>query len=332
MFDMRLRKVHALLGGAAAWPSRRARSGATACGRIAVLIDHCRGRPGRLYTRAAAFGRACVSSAGPRGQTWPHRLALGGGDVRASCGGYASEAVASRAPTSSSPTEQRTLSAQGCRPAPSRIVLRARHRSGRPGFISTWGLRRQYPPASPSSNIRFSESRWSFSSRLPPPSPGSGFIFNRRPRSFRRPIPPPFETMRGGIGPKCAARVRHRSRDRCLPSLGLVSSALRRPDRAARPIPWLSPTLIGKSTAQYRFAAIYSYRQVSGRRPDLIRAGNGGHLPALGFVCRSHPARAANPGELPAQARPPSLNSSSPQDRDALRLEIPPKLLALADE
>ena len=45
--------------------------------------------------------------------------------------------------------------------------------------------------------------------------------------------------------------------------------------------------LIVQSTAQHRIPAIYSPTD-QGRRPDVVRARNVGHLPALGFVCRSH--------------------------------------------
>ena len=90
--------------------------------------------------------------------------------------------------------------------------------------------------------------------------------------------------------------------------------------------------LIVKSTAQYRIPAIYSYRQVI-KEGGLISYG-----PETADIFRRSASyvdrilKGANPGELPAQAPAKFELIINLKTANALRLEIPPKLLALADE
>jgi len=90
--------------------------------------------------------------------------------------------------------------------------------------------------------------------------------------------------------------------------------------------------LIVKSTAQHRIPAIYSYRQVA-KEGGLISYG-----PETADIFRRSASyvdrilKGANPGELPVQAPAKFELIINLKTANALRLEIPPKLLALADE
>jgi len=90
--------------------------------------------------------------------------------------------------------------------------------------------------------------------------------------------------------------------------------------------------LIVKSTAQHRIPAIYSYRQVA-KEGGLISYG-----PETADIFRRSASyvdrilKGANPSELPVQAPAKFELIINLKTANALRLEIPPKLLALADE
>src|SRR5262245_20721740 len=68
-----------------------------------------------------------------------------------------------------------------------------------------------------------------------------------------------------------------------------------------------------------------------GRRPDVVRAGNLGHLPTLRYDRRSH-LEGYQPGRLPVQAPAKFEFAVNLKTATTLGLTVPPTVIALADE
>jgi putative tryptophan/tyrosine transport system substrate-binding protein len=329
MFDMRRRKFIALLGGAAAWPlAARAQRG-DRVRRIAVLMTTAEDDP-EGWTRAAAFRQGLRELGWTEGQNLRIDWLWSGGDVER-MRGYAAEAVA-LAPDLIVANGAAHLSAvkEATRSIPIVFVL-VSDPVGQ-GFISSLG--------NPGGNITgFTFVEYSMFGKslellkqVAPAVTRVGFIFNPDTVPFYDRFLPAFEThARYESVEVTPARVRTEAeidaavaRLAATPGGGLIAP----PDAYTMVV----RDLIVKSTAQYRIPAIYSYRQVI-KEGGLISYG-----PQTADIFRRSASyvdrilKGANPGELPAQAPAKFELIINLKTANALRLEIPPKLLALADE
>ena len=329
MFDMRRRKFIALLGGAAAWPlAARAQRG-DRLRRIAVLMTNAEDDPEGL-TRAAAFRQGLRELGWTEGQNLRIDWLWSGGDVER-MRGYAAEAAA-LAPDLIVANGAAHLSAvkQATRSIPIVFVL-VSDPVGQ-GFISSLG--------NPGGNITgFTFVEYSMFGKslellkqVAPAVTRVGFLFNPDTVPFYDRFLPAFEThARYESVEVTPARVRTEAeidaavaRLAAAPGGGLIVP----PDAYTM----VRRDLIVKSTAQHRIPAIYSYRQVV-KEGGLISYG-----PETADIFRRSASyvdrilKGANPGELPAQAPAKFELIINLNTANALRLEIPPKLLALADE
>jgi len=329
MFDLRRREFITLLGGAAAWPlAARAQRG-DRVRRIAVLMTTAEDDP-EGWTRAAAFRQGLRELGWTEGQNLRIDWLWSGGDVER-MRGYAAEAVA-LAPDLIVANGAAHLSAvkEATRSIPIVFVL-VSDPVGQ-GFISSLG--------NPGGNITgFTFVEYSMFGKslellkqVAPAVMRVGFIFNPDTVPFYDRFLPAFEThARYESVEVTPARVRTEAeidaavaRLAAAPGGGLIAP----PDAYTMVV----RDLIVKSTAQYRIPAIYSYRQVI-KEGGLISYG-----PETADIFRRSASyvdrilKGANPGELPAQAPAKFELIINLKTANALRLEIPPKLLALADE
>ena len=326
---MKRRMFIALLGGAAAWPlAARAQRG-DRLRRIAVLMTNAEDDPEGL-TRAAAFRQGLRELGWTEGQNLRIDWLWSGGDVER-MRGYAAEAVA-LAPDLIVANGAAHLSAvkQATRSIPIVFVL-VSDPVGQ-GFISSLG--------NPGGNITgFTFVEYSMFGKslellkqVAPAVTRVGFLFNPDTVPFYDRFLPAFEThARYESVEVTPARVRTEAEiDAAVarlaeaPGGGLIVP----PDAYTM----VRRDLIVKSTAQHRIPAIYSYRQVF-KEGGLISYG-----PETADIFRRSASyvdrilKGANPGELPAQAPAKFELIINLNTANALRLEIPPKLLALADE
>jgi putative tryptophan/tyrosine transport system substrate-binding protein len=327
---MRRREFITLLGGAiATWPfAVRAQQG-DRVRRIAVLMTNAEDDP-EGWTRAAAFRQGLRGLGWTEGQNLRIDWRWSGGDVER-MRDYAAEAAA-LAPDLIVATGAAHLSAvkQATRSIPIVFVL-VSDPVGQ-GFIS--GL------ANPGGNITgftFVESSMFGKSlellkQVAPALTRVGFIFNPDTVPFYERSLPTFETHAQHESVEVMpARVRTEVEiDAAVARLAtaLGGGLIVPPDAYTM----VRRDLIVKSAAQHRIPAIYSYRQVV-KEGGLISYG-----PETADLFRRSASyvdrvlKGANPGELPVQAPAKFELIINLKTANALRLEIPPKLLALADE
>jgi putative tryptophan/tyrosine transport system substrate-binding protein len=326
---MKRRMFIALLGGAAAWPlAARAQRG-DRLRRIAVLMTNAEDDPEGL-TRAAAFRQGLRELGWTEGQNLRIDWLWSGGDVER-MRGYAAEAAA-LAPDLIVANGAAHLSAvkQATRSIPIVFVL-VSDPVGQ-GFISSLG--------NPGGNITgFTFVEYSMFGKslellkqVAPAVTRVGFLFNPDTVPFYDRFLPAFEThARYESVEVTPARVRTEAeidaavaRLAAAPGGGLIVP----PDAYTM----VRRDLIVKATAQHRIPTISSYRQVV-KEGGLISYG-----PETADIFRRSASyvdrilKGANPGELPAQAPAKFELIINLKTATALRLEIPPKLLALADE
>ena len=326
---MKRRMFIALLGGAAAWPlAARAQRG-DRLRRIAVLMTNAEDDPEGL-TRAAAFRQGLRELGWTEGQNLRIDWLWSGGDVER-MRGYAAEAAA-LAPDLIVANGAAHLSAvkQATRSIPIVFVL-VSDPVGQ-GFISSLG--------NPGGNITgFTFVEYSMFGKslellkqVAPAVTRVGFLFNPDTVPFYDRFLPAFEThARYESVEVTPARVRTEAEiDAAVARLAAARGGglIVPPDAYTM----VRRDLIVKSTAQHRIPAIYSYRQVV-KEGGLISYG-----PETADIFRRSASyvdrilKGANPGELPAQAPAKFELIINLNTANALRLEIPPKLLALADE
>jgi putative tryptophan/tyrosine transport system substrate-binding protein len=327
---MRRREFITLLGGAiATWPlAVRAQRG-DRVRRIAVLMTNAEDDP-EGWTRAAAFRQGLRELGWTEGQNVRIDWRWSGGDVER-MRDYAAEAAA-LAPDLIVANGAAHLSAvkQATRSIPIVFVL-VSDPVGQ-GFISGLGN-----PGGNITGFTFVESSMFGKSlellkQVAPALTRVGFIFNPNTVPFYERSLPTFEThARHESVEVTPARVRTEveidaavARLAAAPGGGLIVP----PDAYTM----VRRDSIVKSTAQHRIPAIYSYRQVI-KEGGLISYG-----PETADIFRRSASyvdrilKGANPGELPAQAPAKFELIINLKTANALRLEIPPKLLALADE
>jgi putative tryptophan/tyrosine transport system substrate-binding protein len=327
---MRRREFITLLGGAiATWPfAARAQQG-DRVRRIAVLMTNAEDDP-EGWTRAAAFRQGLRELGWTEGQNVRIDWRWSGGDVER-MRDYAAEAAA-LAPDLIVANGAAHLSAvkQATRSIPIVFVL-VSDPVGQ-GFISGLGN-----PGGNITGFTFVESSMFGKSlellkQVAPALTRVGFIFNPNTVPFYERSLPTFEThARHESVEVTPARVRTEveidaavARLAAAPGGGLIVP----PDAYTM----VRRDSIVKSTAQHRIPAIYSYRQVI-KEGGLISYG-----PETADIFRRSASyvdrilKGANPGELPAQAPAKFELIINLKTANALRLEIPPKLLALADE
>jgi putative ABC transport system substrate-binding protein len=326
---MKRRMFIALLGGAAAWPlAARAQRG-DRLRRIAVLMTNAEDDPEGL-TRAAAFRQGLRELGWTEGQNLRIDWLWSGGDVER-MRGYAAEAAA-LAPDLIVANGAAHLSAvkQATRSIPIVFVL-VSDPVGQ-GFISSLG--------NPGGNITgFTFVEYSMFGKslellkqVAPAVTRVGFLFNPDTVPFYDRFLPAFEThARYESVEVTPARVHTEAEiDAAVARLAAARGGglIVPPDAYTM----VRRDLIVKSTAQHRIPAIYSYRQVV-KEGGLISYG-----PETADIFRRSASyvdrilKGANPGELPAQAPAKFELIINLNTANALRLEIPPKLLALADE
>ena len=326
---MKRRMFIALLGGAAAWPlAARAQRG-DRLRRIAVLMTNAEDDPEGL-TRSAAFRQGLRELGWTEGQNLRIDWLWSGGDVER-MRGYAAEAAA-LAPDLIVANGAAHLSAvkQATRSIPIVFVL-VSDPVGQ-GFISSLG--------NPGGNITgFTFVEYSMFGKslellkqVAPAVTRVGFLFNPDTVPFYDRFLPAFEThARYESVEVTPARVHTEAEiDAAVARLAAARGGglIVPPDAYTM----VRRDLIVKSTAQHRIPAIYSYRQVV-KEGGLISYG-----PETADIFRRSASyvdrilKGANPGELPAQAPAKFELIINLKTANALRLEIPPKLLALADE
>jgi len=327
---MRRREFITLLGGAiATWPfAVRAQQG-DRVRRIAVLMTNAEDDP-EGWTRAAAFRQGLRGLGWTEGQNLRIDWRWSGGDVER-MRDYAAEAAA-LAPDLIVATGAAHLSAvkQATHSIPIVFVL-VSDPVGQ-GFISSLGN-----PGGNITGFAFVESSMFGKSlellkQVAPALTRVGFIFNPDTVPFYERSLPTFETHAQHESVEVMpARVRTEveidaavARLATAPGGGLIVP----PDAYTM----VRRDLIVKSAAQHRIPAIYSYRQVV-KEGGLISYG-----PETADLFRRSASyvdrvlKGANPGELPVQAPAKFELIINLKTANALRLEIPPKLLALADE
>jgi putative tryptophan/tyrosine transport system substrate-binding protein len=327
---MRRREFIALLGGAiATWPlAARAQRG-DRVRRIAVLMTNAEDDP-EGWTRAAAFRQGLREVGRTEGQNLRIDWRWSGGDVER-MRDYAAEAAA-LAPDLIVANGAAHLSAvkQATRSIPIVFVL-VSDPVGQ-GFISSLGN-----PGGNITGFTFVEDSMFGKSlellkQIAPTLTRVGFIFNPDTVPFYERSLPAFEThARHESVEVTPARVRTEAEiDSAVARLAAGSGGglIVPPDAYTM----VRRDLIVKSTAQHRIPAIYSYRQVV-KEGGLISYG-----PETADIFRRSASyvdrvlKGANPGELPAQAPAKFELIINLKTANSLRLEIPPKLLALADE
>jgi putative ABC transport system substrate-binding protein len=326
---MRRREFIALLGGAiATWPlAARAQRG-DRVRRIAVLMTNAEDDP-EGWTRAAAFRQGLRELGWTEGQNLRINWRWSGGDVER-MRDYAAEAAA-LAPDLIVAIGAAHVSAvkQATRSIPIVFVL-VMDPVGQ-GFIS--GL------ANPGGNITgFTFVEYSMFGKslellkqVAPAVTRVGFIYPDTVPFYDRFLPA-FEThARYESVEVTPARVRTEAEiDAAVARLASApgGSLIVPPDAYTM----VRRDVIVKSTAQHRIPAIYSYRQVI-KEGGLISYG-----PETADIFRRSASyvdrilKGANPSELPAQAPAKFELIINLKTANALRLEIPPKLLALVDE
>jgi putative ABC transport system substrate-binding protein len=297
--------------------------------RIAVLMTNAEDDP-EGWTRAAAFRQGLRELGWTEGQNLRIDWRWSGGDVER-MRDYAAE-VAALAPDLIVAIGAAQLSAvkQATRSIPIVFVL-VSDPVGQ-GFIASLGN-----PGGNITGFTFVESSMFGKSlellkQIAPALTRVGFIFNPDTVPFYERSLPAFEThARHESVEVTPARVRTEAEiDSAVARLaaGPGGSLIVPPDAYTM----VRRDLIVKSTAQHRIPAIYSYRQVI-KEGGLISYG-----PETADLFRRSASyvdrilKGANPGELPAQAPAKFELIINLKTANALRLEIPPKLLALADE
>jgi putative ABC transport system substrate-binding protein len=305
------------------------RSGGDRARRIAVLMTNAEQDP-EGWTRAAAFRQGLRELGWTEGQNLRIDWRWSGGHVER-MRDYAAEAAA-LAPDLIVAIGAAHLSAvkQATRSIPIVFVL-VSDPVGQ-GFISGLGN-----PGGNITGFTFVESSMFGKSlellkQIAPALTRVGFIFNPDTVPFYERSLPAFEThARHESVEVTPARVRTEAEiDSAVARLaaGPGGSLIVPPDAYTM----VRRDLIVKSTAQHRIPAIYSYRQVI-KEGGLISYG-----PETADLFRRSASyvdrilKGANPGELPAQAPAKFELIINLKTANALRLEIPPKLLALADE
>jgi putative ABC transport system substrate-binding protein len=327
---MRRRAFITLLGGAIpTWPlAVRAQRG-DRVRRIAVLMTNAEEDP-EGWTRSAAFRQGLRELGWTEGRNLRIDWRWSGGDVER-MRDYAAE-VAALAPDLIVANGAAHLSAvkQATRSIPIVFVL-VSDPVGQ-GFISGLGN-----PGGNITGFTFVESSMFGKSlellkQVAPALTRVGFIFNPDTVPFYERSLPAFEThARHESVEVTPARVRTEAEiDSAVARLAAGSGGglIVPPDAYTM----VRRDLIVKSTAQHRIPAIYSYRQVV-KEGGLISYG-----PETADIFRRSASyvdrvlKGANPGELPAQAPAKFELIINLKTANSLRLEIPPKLLALADE
>jgi putative ABC transport system substrate-binding protein len=327
---MRRRDFITLLGGAAAaWPlAARAQRG-DRVRRIAVLMTNAEDDP-EGWMRAAAFRQGLRELGWTEGQNLRIDWRWSGGDVER-MRDYAAEAVA-LAPDLIVANGAAHLSAvkQATRSIPIVFVL-VSDPVGQ-GFISGLGN-----PGGNITGFTFVEDSMFGKSlellkQVAPTVTRVGFIFNPDTVPFYEQSLPAFAThARDEAVEVTPARVRTEVEiDAAVARLAAASGGglIVPPDAYTM----VRRDLIVKSAAQHRIPAIYSYRQVI-KEGGLISYG-----PETADIFRRSASyvdrilKGANPGELPAQAPAKFELIINLKTAKALGIEVPPKLLALADE
>jgi putative ABC transport system substrate-binding protein len=327
---MRRREFITLLGGAiATWPlAVRAQRG-DRVRRIAVLMTNAEDDP-EGWTRAAAFRQGLRELGWTEGQNVRIDWRWSGGDVER-MRDYAAEAAALAPDLIVAIGAAHLSAAKQATPSIPIVFVLVSDPVGQ-GFISGLGN-----PGGNITGFTFVESSMFGKSlellkQVAPALTRVGFIFNPNTVPFYERSLPTFETQaRHESVEVTPARVRTEveidaavARLAAAPGGGLIVP----PDAYTM----VRRDSIVKSTAQHRIPAIYSYRQVI-KEGGLISYG-----PETADIFRRSASyvdrilKGANPGELPAQAPAKFELIVNLKTANALRLEIPPKLLALADE
>jgi putative tryptophan/tyrosine transport system substrate-binding protein len=327
---MRRREFITLLGGAiGTWPLAVSAQRGDRVRRIAVLMTNAEDDP-EGWTRAAAFRQGLRELGWTEGQNLRIDWRWSGGDVER-MRDYAAE-VAALAPDLIVAIGAAQLSAvkQATRSIPIVFVL-VSDPVGQ-GFIASLGN-----PGGNITGFTFVESPMFGKSlallkQVAPALTRVGFIFNPDTVPFYERSLPTFEAhARHESVEVTPARVRTEAEiDAAVARLAAASGGglIVPPDAYTM----VRRDLIVKSTAQHRIPAIYSYRQVI-KEGGLISYG-----PETADIFRRSASyvdrilKGANPGELPAQAPAKLELIINLKTANALRLEIPSKLLALADE
>ena len=318
---MNRRAFISLLGGAVvAWPlAARAQRGERVR-RIAVLMSNVEDDP-EAQARTAAFRQGLQELGWSEGQNLHVDWLWSGGDI-GRIRGYATE-VAALAPDLVVANGAANLSAikEAIRSIP--IVFVVVSDPVGQGFISSLGR--------PGGNITgFSFVEYSMFGKslellrqVAPAVTRVAFMFNPDTVPFYDRFLPSFETEARKHSVEVArARVRNEAEiDGAVAELAAAPGGglIVPPDTYTL----VHRGLIVTSAARHRIPAIYSYRQVGqGRRPNVVRTRNRGHLPAVSFLCRSHlersePGRASGAGAHKIRIRRQS------QDRNDARLARP---------
>jgi ABC-type uncharacterized transport system substrate-binding protein len=280
------RKFLATLGGAAAWPLAARAQQSDRMRRIAVLMNNAEDDP-EGQTRAAAFRQGLQTLGWNEGKNLSIDWYWTAGDVGRIRGDVTQ--LAAHPPDIIVANGRVILSEalQVIRSIPIVFVL-VNDPVGQ-GFISSLAR-----PGGNVTGFTFIEYAMFGKSlellkKVAPALTRVGFIFNPEMSAYYDQFLPTFETDARQYSIKLTvARVSTKAEiDAAVAELAAVPGGglMVAPDAYTL----VNRELIVQSTAQHRLPAIYSLSTTrEGRRPDVVRAGNIRHLPALGFVCRSH--------------------------------------------